>query len=407
MPASFNLPVAVDGVSAACSVSDQRGVVPLAGRNCDIGAYLLQATTTALTTSATQVTQTASVTYTATITPAPDGGTVSFNDGAGNPATLHCAAQSVSGGTATCTASYANTGSYSVTATYSGDGAMNDFAGSASTAQTVVVQPAAHLVLHKQVTKPRAYPGERLTYALTVTNDGPSAATDVNVADSPGIPLGVVSIDVSQGTCAAQPTITCTLGTLGVGSTADITIVSEVKASGLERNTATVTSTTTLLSPQDATSTATTRVTPILRLRKTASVATARTGQNVTFKITVTNPTLVPISHVTVCDELPSGLLFLRSRPVGRLRTGQPCWTIARLLAGRSEHFTVVANVAPGTAGNRVNHATATRRGLVTVHASAHVNVIRTPQVPCGVASRVSPAGSAHRTQDPIAKAAC
>ena len=48
VPASFNLPVAVDGVSAACSLSDQRGVVPAAGANCAIGAYLLQATKTEL-----------------------------------------------------------------------------------------------------------------------------------------------------------------------------------------------------------------------------------------------------------------------------------------------------------------------------------------------------------------------
>ncbi len=176
----------------------QRGVVSVAGRNCDIAAYLLQATMTALTTSATQVAQTSSVTYTATITAAPDGGTVSFNNGAGNPARLHCAAQSVSSGTATCTVSYANTGVYSVSATYSGDGATNNYAGSASTAQTVVVQPAADLVLHKQVSKARAYQGQKLTYRLTITNNGPSAATDVNVADTPTIPIKVVSIHASS-----------------------------------------------------------------------------------------------------------------------------------------------------------------------------------------------------------------
>jgi hypothetical protein len=137
VPASFNLPVAVGGVSSACSVSDQRGVVPVAGANCDIGAYLLQATKTALVTPAAVAGR--SVTFTATVTPAPDGGTVSFNDGAGNPATTHCAAQSISGGAATCTVSYASVGSFAVSATYSGDGAMNNFVGSASTTQTVVV----------------------------------------------------------------------------------------------------------------------------------------------------------------------------------------------------------------------------------------------------------------------------
>jgi hypothetical protein len=140
VPASFDLPVAVGGVSSACSLPDQRGVVPVAGANCAIGAYLLQATKTALTTPAAVVN--APVTLTATITPAADGGTVSFDDGAGNPATAHCAAQSVSSGTATCTVSYANIGSYPVTASYSGDGARNNYVASASTTQTVVVGAA-------------------------------------------------------------------------------------------------------------------------------------------------------------------------------------------------------------------------------------------------------------------------
>jgi Bacterial Ig-like domain (group 3) len=138
VPASFALPAAVHGVSAACSLADQRGVTPVAGAGCDIGAYLLQATQTALVMPA-QAVQNASVTYTATVTPAPDGGTVSFDDGAGNPATSQCAAQPVSGGAATCTVSYSSTGVHTVTATYTGDGAKNNFVGSASGSRTVTV----------------------------------------------------------------------------------------------------------------------------------------------------------------------------------------------------------------------------------------------------------------------------
>ena len=140
VPADFELPVAVDGATAACSVADQRGIVPVAGADCAIGSYLLQPTTTALTTPAAVVN--APVTLTATMTPAADGGTVSFDDGAGNPATAHCAAQIVSDGTATCTVSYANVGQYPVTATYSGDGAGNNYVGSVSASKTVVVAAA-------------------------------------------------------------------------------------------------------------------------------------------------------------------------------------------------------------------------------------------------------------------------
>jgi hypothetical protein len=141
VPASFDLPVAVDGLSSSCSLPDQRGVMPVPGANCDIGAYLLQATRTALPEPPpTTVGQT--VTYTATVIPAPDAGTVSFTDGAGNPATTGCGAQSLSGGTATCTVAYASTGVFPVTATYSGDGTTNDFVASGSSTFPAVVTAA-------------------------------------------------------------------------------------------------------------------------------------------------------------------------------------------------------------------------------------------------------------------------
>jgi hypothetical protein len=175
VPASFNLPVAVDGVGSACSVPDQRGVASAAGANCDVGAYLLQATTTALITPSTTVGQNASVTYTATVTPARHGGTVSFNDGAGNPATAKCAARSLSSGTATCTLSYANSGAYPVTATYSGDGAMNNYAASASTTQTVVVAAGPSVHIAAPATGTRVKVGQRLTasYSCQDAPNGP------------------------------------------------------------------------------------------------------------------------------------------------------------------------------------------------------------------------------------------
>lgn len=148
IPPSFNLPNPVSGESAACKVSDQRGVVPATGAGCAIGAYLLQATETEITGSPGEVGQNESVTYTAKVSPEPDGGTVSFNDGAGNPATVQCASQRLAGDTATCTVSYPNAGEYQVNAAYSGDGADNNFAESETTtpATTTVVGPTPPIV---------------------------------------------------------------------------------------------------------------------------------------------------------------------------------------------------------------------------------------------------------------------
>lgn len=152
VPPGFELPAPVDGVSQACSLADQRGIVPVAGANCAIGAYLLQATTTKIVTSAPQVTQGEAVTYTALITPSADGGTVTFDGGPGSLATTRCAAQIVTDGRATCTVTYPNTGSFSVSGSYSGDGTMNNFAPSASEA------PATTTVVPPVISSPTAAP---------------------------------------------------------------------------------------------------------------------------------------------------------------------------------------------------------------------------------------------------------
>ena len=264
-------------------------------------------------------------------------------------------------------------------------------------------QAATKLLLHKHVNKADAYPGQRLTYTLNVTNAGPDTATDVKITDTPTIALKVISLHARQGQCQARPKIACTLGTLDVGQTAKVQIVAEVKRSGVERNTAVATSAVGLLDPRDATSTATTKLTPILRVHKTASVPRATTGENVTYKITVTNPTIAAVRKVTVCDALPGGLLYVRSNPDARVGTGQPCWTITRLAARRSKHFVVVANVAPGYSGRLVNHATARGPGIPAAGATAPVTVTRAPQLPCASASGVAAGGHGH----PVARAAC
>jgi uncharacterized repeat protein (TIGR01451 family) len=267
---------------------------------------------------------------------------------------------------------------------------------------------ATKLVVHKHVNKANAYPGQKLTYTLTVTDDGPDRATDVKIADTPTLAIRLISIHADQGHCDAAPAITCTLGTLEVGKTAKIEIVAEVKRSGVERNTATATSAIELLDAQDATSTATTKVAPILRIRKTAAVPRATTGENVTYTITVSNPTIAAIGSVAVCDSLPGGLLYLRASPGANVRTGQPCWTIARLGAGRSVRFMVVANVAPGFRGTLLNRTTASAPGVRAARATAAVTVTPAPQLPCSSASGASATRrTALNSNTPVAKAAC
>jgi hypothetical protein len=105
---------------------------------CDMGAtesaYAAAATTTSLSSSANPSRAGQAVTYTATVSPAPDGGTAGFTDN--GSAITGCSAVSLSAGTATCPTTPQTTGAHNIVATFSGS---NGFAGSTSSTVTQVV----------------------------------------------------------------------------------------------------------------------------------------------------------------------------------------------------------------------------------------------------------------------------
>ncbi len=82
--------------------------------------------------------------------------------------------------------------------------------------------------------------GHRLTYRMVVTNNGPSTATGVQLADP--IPAGAafVSVATTKGTCSGGSVVSCRLGTLAVGESATVTLVVKPAVTGLLLNTVTV-----------------------------------------------------------------------------------------------------------------------------------------------------------------------
>lgn len=85
--------------------------------------------------------------------------------------------------------------------------------------------------------------GTNLTYTITVTNNGPTAATNVTLTDTLVAGLTLVSATPSQGTCAGTGPITCNLGGLAGGASATVVVVASAATSGSYANTATVTAT--------------------------------------------------------------------------------------------------------------------------------------------------------------------
>jgi uncharacterized repeat protein (TIGR01451 family) len=80
--------------------------------------------------------------------------------------------------------------------------------------------------------------GGLISYTLTVTNDGPSSATNVVVSDPVPAGTSFVSATPSQGSC--DSTVSCNLGAVATGNNATVTIVVRANAAGTVTNTASV-----------------------------------------------------------------------------------------------------------------------------------------------------------------------
>jgi uncharacterized repeat protein (TIGR01451 family) len=104
--------------------------------------------------------------------------------------------------------------------------------------------------------------GNNLTYSVTVNNNGPEAATGVQVTDP--LPAGVdfVSATPDQGSCTGTTTVACNLGTIANSGSAHVTIVVKPTGAGSLSNTATVSSASSDANQSNNSSTATTTVNP-------------------------------------------------------------------------------------------------------------------------------------------------
>jgi uncharacterized repeat protein (TIGR01451 family)/LPXTG-motif cell wall-anchored protein len=91
------------------------------------------------------------------------------------------------------------------------------------------VTAAADLAIDKRLPGDVLEAGERATYELVVTNQGPSTATGVTVVDTVPDGLRAVSASGDGWDCAVDgQLVTCTRVTLGAGETTTITLVVDV-----------------------------------------------------------------------------------------------------------------------------------------------------------------------------------
>jgi len=102
-----------------------------------------------------------------------------------------------------------------------------------------------------------------MSYTMVVSNNGPSSATGVTLTDP--LPPGVTFVlaSSSRGSCSqAASTVTCSIGRLGNGGSATVTIIVTPTVEGTLTNTATVSATESDPVSADNSATATTTVNP-------------------------------------------------------------------------------------------------------------------------------------------------
>jgi uncharacterized repeat protein (TIGR01451 family) len=236
---------------------------------------------------------------------------------------------------------------------------------------TTEVEPAADLAITK--TAGGATAGETASWTIVVRNNGPSTADPVTVADT--LPAGTTfaSATPSQGSCTGGADVTCNLGALASGGSAQISVTASVAAGTAGqtlRNRATVTA------PQvepDPTNNAAESFTEILppapggpnvSLRKTASTKAPALGKPFRYRLLVENQGDQPARDVRVVDTLNKSVR-LRSVDASRGRCSENGSTVKctiRTLAPGDE-ATITLSVVPTDPGPLRNAASATIRG--------------------------------------------
>ena len=205
------------------------------------------------------------------------------------------------------------------------------------------------LVVTKNVSNATPAVGSNVTFTITLADNGPGNATNVDVTDLLPAGLTYVSSTASQGTYNSSTGV-WTVGSVASGATpVTLSVTTTVTTSSPVTNTATVTTVTQIdTNPNpNASVTVTPQADVDLVVTKSVDNALPTVGQNVTFTITLGNEGPATATSVTGSDLLPAGMTFVSyAASQGSYNATTGVWNVGTLGANATPvTLTVVAHI--------------------------------------------------------------
>ena len=217
--------------------------------------------------------------------------------------------------------------------------------------KSISVPNAADLAIVKVVNNTRPNYGDLVKWTLTVRNNGPNAATGVNVSDV--LPSGLIYQSATPSVGSYSNGV-WTIGNLAKGASQTLDIICKVNKTGIIKNVASVTGNEYDIDKSNN------RDDAFINVSKAADLAVIKKvnktnpnyGDLVKWTITVKNNGPDPANDVVLTDVLPSGLVIKST--TGNYSNGK--WSIGLLGVGKSLTFEIVTLVnKTGSFVNRVS----------------------------------------------------